>query len=129
MFENVDWIGTFPGLTIPEEYKDAEAVIFTAYPFDKIWIGNEAEIAIEELKESLDHPFILRYAGDVDCNALDANRVGYFPQFVQPGHMGILPSAVGFDPIIRLQAGGLKVGEALLSGNYNHCNNPLLELV
>jgi hypothetical protein len=27
--------------------------------------------------------------------------------------MGILPSAVGPEPIVRLQAGGLKVGEVL----------------
>lgn len=30
------------------------------------------------------------------------------------GHMGVLPSAVGPEPIVRLQAGGLKVGELLL---------------
>ena len=30
-----------------------------------------------------------------------------------PGHMAILPSAVGPEPIVRLQAGGLKVGEVL----------------
>jgi hypothetical protein len=28
--------------------------------------------------------------------------------------MGILPSAVGAEPIVRLQAGGLKVGEILM---------------
>jgi hypothetical protein len=31
-----------------------------------------------------------------------------------PGHMGVLPSAVGPEPIVRLQAGGLKVAEVLL---------------
>lgn len=30
------------------------------------------------------------------------------------GHMGVLPSAVGPEPIVRLQAGGLKVAELLL---------------
>lgn len=30
-----------------------------------------------------------------------------------PGHMGILPSAVGPEPVVRLQVGGLKVGELL----------------
>ena len=32
--------------------------------------------------------------------------------------MGILPSSIGFDPVIKLQAGGLKVGEELLSKNF-----------
>jgi len=31
----------------------------------------------------------------------------------KPGHMGILPSAVGPEPIVRLQVAGLKVGESL----------------
>ncbi len=34
--------------------------------------------------------------------------------------MGVLPSAIGFDPIIRLQSGGLKAGEAMLNGNYEY---------
>ena len=128
-FDNVDWIGDFPKVKIPEKYKDAEAVIFTAYPFNKSWIGSDLTIEIKSLKDGLNHPFILRYAGDVDCQALDSSGIGYFPQNVPPGHMGILPSAIGYDPIIRLQAGGLKVGEALLSGNYNYSNMPLVELV
>lgn len=35
------------------------------------------------------------------------------PRAPGPGHMGILPSAVGPEPVVRLQAGGLKVGELL----------------
>ena len=34
----------------------------------------------------------------------------------RPGHMGVLPSAIGPEPIIRLQAGGLKVGQLLAAG-------------
>jgi hypothetical protein len=128
-FDNAEWIGDFPKVKIPEKYRDAEAVIFTAYPFNKPWIGSNSIIEIKKLKEGLDHPFILRYAGDIDCQALDANGIRYFPKNVSGGHMGILPSAVGYDPIIRLQAGGLKVGEALLSGDYNYTNMPLLELM
>ncbi len=30
--------------------------------------------------------------------------------------MGVLPSAVGPEPIVRLQSGGLKVGEVLARG-------------
>ena len=127
--ENVEWIGNFPEVAIPEHFRDAEAVIFTAYPFDKTWIGEDAVIKVNTLKSNLDHPLILRYAGDVDTEALIEKGVRYFPEFVASGHMGVLPSAIGFDPIIRLQAGGLKVGEALLSGNYNHLDTPLLDLV
>jgi hypothetical protein len=126
---NIEWLGNFPDVTIPEGFRDAEAVILTAYPFGKVWIGKDSLIHIEKLKAGLNHPFILRYTGDVDCQLLDANGIKYFPKDVPSGHMGILPSAIGYDPIIRLQAGGLKVGEALLSGQYNRTDMPLLELL
>ena len=126
---SIDWIGDFPEISIPEKFREAEAIIFTAYPFNKVWIGENAPIRIETLKSAFNHPYILRYAGDVDCYSLESAKVRYFPRDVKSGHMGILPSAVGYDPIIRLQAGGLKVGEALLSGNYRHNNDTLLQLV
>ncbi|MBS1917399.1 MAG: hypothetical protein JST87_14060 [Bacteroidetes bacterium] len=127
--ENIEWIGGFPKISIPEDFRDAEAVVFTAYPFDKTWIGNNSEIAIEEIKQQLNDPLILRYAGDVDEEMLDKNNIRYFPKHVHSGHMGILPSAIGNDPIIRLQAGGLKVGEALISGKKEYNNIQIMELI
>ncbi len=126
---NIEWISDFPEIKVPEKFRDAEAVIFTAYPFDKIWIGNQAVISVKALKENLANPLLLRYAGDVDTQSLDAATIPYFPAHVASGHMGILPSAVGYDPIIGLQAGGLKVGEALLSGKYQHKGVAILELL
>jgi len=58
---------------------------------------------------------VAQYWGDVSRDALDACAVPYWPeQAPAAGHMAILPSGVGADPIVRLQAGGLKVGEVLL---------------
>jgi hypothetical protein len=128
-FDNVEWIGNFPEVKVPAKYKDAEAVIFTAYPFDQNWIGENTALSVRQIRAELSDPLILRYCGDVDPKALDNNGIRYFPATVHSGHMGILPSAVGYDPIIRLQAGGLKAGEALLSGKHQHNNIPVLELV
>jgi hypothetical protein len=128
-FENVDFIGNFPNVNIPEKYRDAEAVIFTAYPFDFTWIGKDSPINIQELKQNFQNPLMLRYAGDVDSEMLKNEGIRYFPEFVKSGHMGVLPSAIGFDPIIRLQSGGLKVAESLLTGNYIHKNSSILELL
>jgi hypothetical protein len=128
-FDNVEWIGGFPEVKIPAAYKDAEAIIFTAYPFDQDWIGDNTPLSVKQIKAEFSDPYILRYAGDVDPKALDAAGIRYFPAQVHSGHMGILPSAVGYDPIIRLQAGGLKAGEALLTGKHEHNNIPVLELV
>lgn len=53
--------------------------------------------------------------GDLDRAALADAGVPVVPA-TEPaaGHMGVLPSAIGPEPVVRLQAGGLKVGEVLL---------------
>ncbi len=60
---------------------------------------------------------LLQFWGDADRDAVAAEQVPVWPPAPpRPGHMGILPSAVGPEPIVRLQAGGLKVGELLARG-------------
>jgi len=43
--------------------------------------------------------------------------------------MGVLPSEIGFDPIIRLQSGGLKVGESLILNQAYFEDELIYELV
>jgi hypothetical protein len=58
---------------------------------------------------------IIQYWGDLDRDALARVALPFWPPNPpSAGHMAVLPSAVGPDPIVRLQAGGLKVGEVLL---------------
>lgn len=128
-FDNVEWIGNFPEINIPEKYKDAEAVIFTAYPFDQDWIGENSPVSLQKIKDEFHDPLILRYAGDIDTEAFDRNKVRYFPAHVHSGHMGILPSAIGNDPIIRLQSGGLKVGELLTKNESKHKGISLVDYI
>lgn len=119
---DIDWIGEFPDFNIPDKYEKSEAVIFTAYPFDKTWIGNETTaIPLGRLREKLPGAILLRYAGDID-ETYCKNDDQVYPERVSSGHMGILPSAIGNDPIIRLQSGGLKAGE-LAMRNETHFNN------
>lgn len=60
---------------------------------------------------------LVQYWGDADRAALAAVGVPVWPeQAPAAGHMGVLPSAVGPEPVVRLQAGGLKVGEILVRG-------------
>lgn len=114
----VEWIGDFYDFSIPEHFMNAEAIIFTAYPFDKTWIGDNLSVSPKLFSSGIKNPFILRYAGDVDLKSLEYHGIRYYPSSVKSGHMGILPSAIGYDPIIRLQSGGLKVGEALITGKF-----------
>jgi hypothetical protein len=60
---------------------------------------------------------VVQYWGDVDREALADFGVPVWPrQEPVAGHMAVLPSAIGPEPIVRLQAGGLKVGEVLARG-------------
>jgi len=126
---DIDWLGNFPDLTVPEKYRKSEAVLFTAYPFDKAWIGGEnLPVAVKKISEHVPGAVLLRYAGDID-EAFCKQHVSVYPAHVHSGHMGILPSAIGPDPIVRLQSGGLKVGELLLKKESNHKGLSLVELI
>ena len=60
---------------------------------------------------------LVQYWGDTDRAALAAVGIPVWPpEAPGPGHMGVLPSALGPEPVVRLQAGGLKVGELLARG-------------
>ncbi|PUA82356.1 hypothetical protein [Nocardioides currus] len=58
---------------------------------------------------------VMQFWGDLDRDALAAAGVGVWPPQAPPrGHMGVLPSDIGPEAIVRLQCGGLKVAEVLL---------------
>lgn len=58
---------------------------------------------------------ITQFWGDVDRGLLAAAALPCWPATAPgTGHMGVLPSRVGPEPIVRLQAGGLKVAQVLL---------------
>jgi hypothetical protein len=60
---------------------------------------------------------LVQYWGDADRTALAAAGVPVWPPDPPlAGHMGVLPSAIGPEPVVRLQAGGLKVAELLARG-------------
>jgi hypothetical protein len=127
--DEIFWIGGFPDFQIPEFYRDAEAIVFSAYPFDQPWIGEKTPVSIRQILSQLSDPLVIRYAGDINESDLQNKNARFFPQHVPSGHMGILPSAIGYDPVIHLQSGGLKAGEVLLNGNYEYRNIKIMELV
>jgi hypothetical protein len=59
---------------------------------------------------------VTQFWGDLDREELAAADLGCWPpQPPAPGHMGVLPADVGPESTVRLQAGGLKVGQVLLT--------------
>lgn len=57
---------------------------------------------------------VCQFWGELDRARCDRLGIGIWPQ-ADPGvgHMGVLPSRVGPEPIVRLQTGGLKVAQVL----------------
>ena len=88
-----------------------DAVVVALRPGGSPVLGeNDARL----LAELAPGAIVAQYWGDVDRDALLAAGVSVCPDVAPPpGHMGVLPSAVGPEPIVRLQAAGLKVGEVL----------------
>ena len=88
-----------------------DAVLVANHPTKRPIIGtDEATVIADKWPGAV----VAQYWGDVDRDALAWAGVSFWPR-ESPGlgHMGVLPSAVGPEPIIRLQSGGLKVGEIL----------------
>ncbi|NWF61065.1 MAG: hypothetical protein HXY43_17830 [Fischerella sp.] len=57
---------------------------------------------------------VAQYWGDIERSAFASQNIPVCPEVEpKPGHMGILPSGVGPEPIIRLQTGGLKAAEVV----------------
>jgi len=72
---------------------------------------------------------VAQYWGDVDRAALAAAGVPVAPERMPaPGHMAVLPSAIGPEPVVRLQTGGLKVGQLLSTGQRGGLHDCLQEL-
>lgn len=60
---------------------------------------------------------VTQFWGDVDRKAASALAIRIAPSTAPAaGHMGILLNRLGHEPIVRLQAGGLKAAEIVLSG-------------
>ena len=99
-----------------------DAVVRTARPVDAIVVSLTpragARLGANDLAR-LAHvapgAVLAQFFGDIDRDSAAACGFSCWPDPAPPhGHMGVLPSAIGDEPIVRLQAGGLKVGEVLL---------------
>jgi hypothetical protein len=63
---------------------------------------------------------VTQYWGDIDREALERAGVLMWPPAAPPrGHMGMLPSGPGPEPVVRLQSGSLKVGEVLARRSFD----------
>ena len=120
------YLGDWNENQIPNDWKSASAVIYTGSPFSENLWGTFPLLNFNIWK-TLSSPLLLRFAGDVREADLFQHEIEFYPSNVLAGHMGILPSAIGWDPIIRLQAGSLKVAELMKTNEVNFNNEVLAQ--
>ena len=102
-----------PAATPPGMACDAIVVALTPASRPAVG-GDDALLSAREVVRRWPAAVVAQFWGDLDRDALAAEQLPYWPSApVTRGHMGILPSAVGPEPVVRLQCGGLKVGEIL----------------
>jgi hypothetical protein len=122
-------VETFAELTARLPLHDVAGIVLAAYPFDQEWIGPDGVVPADFVAENLPGATVLRFAGHVDEASLSKHEIAYYPDSVPMGHMGTLLSDLGPDPVIRLQAGGLKAAEVALAGGTGFAGHPILEWV
>lgn len=88
-----------------------DAIVLALSPTQEPSLG---ETEAQRIARTWKGVIIAQFWGDIQRDAFAAHGVPVWPaQAPAAGHMGILPSAVGPEPVVRLQTGGLKVGEVL----------------
>jgi hypothetical protein len=93
---------------------DWDAVVVALRPSDSMRLD---EHDARRLAEFAPEACIAQFWGDIDRAAFsDAGLTVWPRQAPRPGHMGILLSALGPEPIVRLQTGGLRAAEWVRRG-------------
>jgi hypothetical protein len=90
-----------------------DAIVVADTPAELPTLGHKgaAKYAVEDIGR---FHTLVQVWGDIDRASMPG--VTFYPEEPPvPGHMGILPSQIGPDPVVRLQAGGLKVGQVMLA--------------
>ena len=79
--------------------------------------AHSSALTAQEIRQIAEHSPgapVIQFFGTLDRSLLRQHEIPVWPEREpEVGHMGILPSAIGPEPIVRLQTGGLKVGEVL----------------
>jgi len=86
-----------------------DSVLVALKPTQEFRIGRSKARRLAEVAPGA---VVAQLWGDIDREALKSAKLAIWPpQPPKPGHMGMLLSAIGPEPIIRLQAGGLRAAE------------------
>jgi len=92
-----------------------DAIVVALRPYSELRIDRKH--AIHLAKSAPPGALLAQFWGDVDRDAIASVELEIWPPSAPPpGHMAILLSTLGPDPIVRLQTGGLRAAEAVFRG-------------
>jgi len=100
--------------SLAEAREDAhyDAILLALTPTTRSAIS---EVHLSKIARHWPGAVVAVYWGDVDRSNLSSAGLSFWPPEAPAlGHMGILPSGVGPESIVRLQTGSLKAAEAML---------------
>jgi hypothetical protein len=96
---------------VPDCAEDLDAVLVAATPRGEPVLTQEEMLRIAR---QCPGAVVAQFFGDLNRDALESLGIPICPQREpEKGHMGILLSDIGPEPVVRLQTGGLKAGEEL----------------
>lgn len=100
----------------PDDSLPYDAILLAMRPRREM---HRCHAMIKELARRCPETLVVQFYGDIDRAACAKHGIHVWPaKDPGGGHMGILPSEIGPEATIRLQAGGLKAGaEALAKGS------------
>jgi hypothetical protein len=97
-----------------------DAIVLASTPAERFLLREEEAKRIACIWPGV---VVCQFWGDINRNSFATHKVPVWPsQPPHAGHMAILPSAVGPEPVVRLQTGGLKVGELLWRARKAGCS-------
>lgn len=109
-------------LDLPEDDR-FDAIVVARTPQEEVVVD---AVAAGEIARCWPGTPVMQYWGDLDRVALAAAGIGVWPAQAPPrGHMGVLPSDIGPEAIVRLQCGGLKVAQVLMTPGAERSSNDL----
>jgi hypothetical protein len=104
-------VDTVDSLVAASTNKNYDAILVALQPRLEPRLGAEDAAIITKYWSGT---VVAQYWGDIERSAFATQNIPVSPEITpKPGHMGILPSAVGPEPIVRLQTGGLKAAEVI----------------
>lgn len=106
---------------------DYDAILVALQPSSSpVLTVTEAQTIADSMPEAI----VVQFWGDIEREPFYAADITLWPPQAPPqGHMGILPSAIGPDPVVRLQSGGLKVAEVLIRRLADQADQAFVQMI